>query len=164
MDYIYIGDIVNTHGIKGEVRIMSNFERKNLIFKQNFPIYIGNNKEKQIINTYRVHKNFDMLTFNDICDINDVLLYKGEKVYILRSDLDENFHIKNDLIGFDVICNDNNVGKVAYFFNNNAYDLMVIKNSLKSNIVPYLSQFIDKIDYDKKMIYICNMEGLIDEN
>ena len=84
MNYIYVGEIVNTHGIKGEVRLVSNFERKDLVFKNGFNIYIGNNKEKMIINTYRVHKNFDMLTFIGLNDINDVIIYKGENVYILR--------------------------------------------------------------------------------
>lgn len=34
MEYVYIGKIVNTHGIKGEVRLISNFERKDLVFKK----------------------------------------------------------------------------------------------------------------------------------
>ncbi len=164
MNYIYVGEIVNTHGIKGEVRLISNFERKDLIFKKDFTIYIGDNKEKVRINTYRVHKNFDMLTFNGINDINDVIMYKGEKVYILREEIEENIHLKNDLIGFNVICNEKNIGKISSFFNNNAYDIMIIKGSLKDNFVPYLDKFIENIDYDKKNIYIINMEGLIDEN
>ena len=121
MNYIYVGEIVNTHGIKGEVRLVSNFERKDLVFKNGFNIYIGNNKEKMIINTYRVHKNFDMLTFIGLNDINDVIIYKGEKVYILREDLKEEVHLKNDLIDFNVIYNEKNIGRVTGFFNNSAY-------------------------------------------
>ncbi len=164
MNYIYVGEIVNTHGIKGEVRLVSNFERKDLVFKNGFNIYIGNNKEKMIINTYRVHKNFDMLTFIGLNDINDVIIYKGEKVYILREDLKEEVHLKNDLIDFNVIYNEKNIGRVTGFFNNSAYDIMTIKGSLKDNFVPYLDKFIENIDYDKKNIYIINMEGLIDED
>ena len=41
MDYVYIGKIVNTHGIKGELRIRSNFELKNVIFKPGFTLYVG---------------------------------------------------------------------------------------------------------------------------
>ena len=41
MKYIYIGKIVNTHGLKGEIRILSDFKYKDLIFKDNFKIYIG---------------------------------------------------------------------------------------------------------------------------
>ena len=40
MNYIYIGKIVNTHGIKGERRIISDFYEKELIFKKNFKLYI----------------------------------------------------------------------------------------------------------------------------
>ncbi len=164
MNYIYVGEIVNTHGIKGEVRLISNFERKDLIFKKDFTIYIGDNKEKLIINTYRVHKNYDMLTFDGLNDINDVIMYKGEKVYILREDIDDNVRLKSDLIGYNVIYNDKNIGRVSSFFNNNSYDIMVIKGSSKDNFVPYLDKFIESIDYDKKNIYIINMEGLIDED
>ena len=164
MNYICVGEVVNTHGIKGEVRLISNFERKDLIFKKNFNVYIGSNKEKLTINTYRVHKNFDMLTFEGMLDINDVIIYKGEKVYILRDDIDLSIHLKMDLIAYDVIYNDKNIGKVTSFFNNNAYDIMVIKNSSKDNFVPYLEQFIEKVDYDNKKIYVVNMEGLIDED
>lgn len=48
MEYVYIGKIVNTHGIKGEVRLISNFERKDLVFKKNFKIYIGSLKKKKL--------------------------------------------------------------------------------------------------------------------
>ena len=164
MNYICVGEIVNTHGIKGEVRLVSNFERKDLIFKKNFTIYIGDNKEKMRINTYRVHKNFDMLTFDGINDINDVIMYKGEKAYILREELEEDIHLKDDLIGFNVFYNEKNIGKVFSFFYNNVYDIMVIKGSTKDNFVPYLDKFISKVDYDKKDIYIINMEGLINED
>lgn len=163
MNFICVGKIVNTHGIKGEVRLISNFERKDLVFKKNFEIYIGEFHEKQVINSYRVHKNYDMLTFKNIDDINDVIIYKGELVYILRDDLGSN-HLKSDLIGFNVIYNEKTIGILSGFFNNNAYEIMIIKKDLKENFVPYLEHFIKEINYDEKKIYIVNMEGLIDED
>ena len=47
-EYIYIGKIVNTHGIKGEIRILSDFEKKDSVFVVGMPIYIGRKKEKEI--------------------------------------------------------------------------------------------------------------------
>ena len=87
MKYIYIGDVVNTHGLKGEVRLISNFEYKKRVFKKNFKLYIGRSKEEVKINTYRVHKEYDMLTFDGLTSIDDVIIYKGDKVYINRDDL-----------------------------------------------------------------------------
>ena len=46
MEYIYLGKIVNTHGIKGEIRILSDFRYKEKVFIKYFPIYIGKKHEK----------------------------------------------------------------------------------------------------------------------
>ena len=39
MELVYIGKIVNTHGIKGELRVLSDFELKEKVFKKNHKIY-----------------------------------------------------------------------------------------------------------------------------
>ena len=57
-EYIYIGKIVNTHGIKGEIRILSDFEKKDSVFVVGMPIYIGRKKE-------RVPRNQDANKTND---------------------------------------------------------------------------------------------------
>ena len=61
MDLVYVGKIVNTHGIKGELRIKSDFERKELVFKIGNKIIIEN--VEHIIRTYRFHKIFDIFNF-----------------------------------------------------------------------------------------------------
>ena len=47
MDYIYLGTITSTHGIKGEVKIKSNFDKKDLVFKKDFTLYIGDDLKKK---------------------------------------------------------------------------------------------------------------------
>ena len=86
MKFINIGKIVNTHGIKGELRILSHFKYKNKIFSPGFKLYIGKDKYEEIINSYRVHKQFDMVTFKGYNDINEVLKYKGLYVFINSDD------------------------------------------------------------------------------
>ena len=73
MEFVYVGKIVNTHGIKGEVRIVSDFEKKGLIFNIGSTLYVGKQKEVIEVDSYRKHKNFDMITFNIIYYIT----YKG---------------------------------------------------------------------------------------
>ena len=74
MNLIYIGKLVNTHGIKGEVRIISNFKYKDIIFKKDNIVYI-NNIEYKIL-SYRVHKMYDMLMLENINSIDDALKLK----------------------------------------------------------------------------------------
>ena len=61
-DYVCIGKIVNTHGIKGELRILSDFELKNKVFKKGVNLYVGPEKQEFTITGYRHHKMFDMVT------------------------------------------------------------------------------------------------------
>lgn len=163
MEYIYLGTLVNTHGLKGEVRLLSDFEYKNLVFKPNFKLYIGKNKEEVTINTYRVHKNFDMLTFLNITNINDVLKYKGQYVYAKREDINHDGYFKEDLIGMEVYVSDILVGKVIEIMKSKAHDILVIKGN-KKHMVPFIKEFINNVDTNKKNIIINSIGRLFDEN
>lgn len=149
--YIFIGRIVNTHALKGEVRIISDFEFKDKIFKENTFLYIGENKDKEVIETYRKHKQFDMVKFKGIDNINDVLKYKGSKVYINEEDLklkDDEILI-SELLNMDVYNNDKLVGKITEYRSDNGNNMLRVNDKL----VPYNKDFITKIDKENKCIY-----------
>ena len=150
-----IGKIVNTHGIKGEVKILSHFST-NDVFNVGNILYVNDIPLK--IRTYRIHKNFHMVTFEGIENINDVLKYKGESVYIDRDSISH--FIIEDLIGYEVYT-DKYVGKVDHLISNIKYPILVLDNN---NMIPYIPNFIDHIDNDIKRIYIKEIEGLINEN
>ena len=164
MKYIYIGKIVNTHGIKGELRILSKFKYKDKVFKKNMKIYIGNNKIEEEINTYRQHKNFDMITLLGYNNINEVLKYKGENVYILESDLNLNDseYLDETLEGFAAIINDKVVGKVVRIERYKVNQIIVVNNGVKDFLIPFVSDIILNVDLKKKQIIIKDIKGLID--
>ena len=154
MDYIYIGKIVSTHGIKGEVKIISDFFEKDKIFKKGFKLYITPLYHEEVINTYRVHKNYDMVTFNGYNDINEILKYIGMGVYIKRSDLalKEDEYLLSDLIGYVVYDNNKLLGKVSGInFNNNV--LLKIDDIF---YIPFIDEFIEKVDVKTKKIMTRN--------
>ena len=105
MEYFYIGKLVNTHALKGEVRILSNFRHKDKVFINGFKLYVGKDKKEYIVESYRKHKNFDMVLFKGYYDINLVEHLKGSLVYINKDDLklDKNTYLAVDLIGYNVI-------------------------------------------------------------
>ncbi len=151
MKYIFIGRIVNTHALKGEVRIVSDFEFKDRIFKENTLLYIGENKDKEIIETYRKHKQFDMVKFKGIDYINDVLKYKGSKVYIDESilNLKDDEILISELINMDVYNDNKYVGKITEYRSDNGNNMLRVNNKL----IPYNKDFITKIDKENKSIY-----------
>ncbi len=160
MNYLCIGKLVNTHGIKGEVRILSKFKRKEFVFKKDFKFYIGRNKNEYIVESYRVHKNFDMVVFKDNYNINLVEFLKGSYVYVNKDDikLNENEFLAIDLIGFSVIIDDKLIGKVIDVIETNANDVLVLDFNI---MIPYVKEFILNINKDDKTILVKNVKGLI---
>ena len=63
MEKVYVGKIVSTHGIKGEIRILNHFNFKDKVFKIGNKLIIDD-KEYEI-KSHRVHKGFDMVTLDD---------------------------------------------------------------------------------------------------
>lgn len=154
MKYIYVGKIVNTHGIKGELRILSDSKYKNEIFKINNYLYIDD-KEYQI-KTYRQHKNYDMVTLDDLDNINKVLHLKNKKVYTLRTYIKE--ILPEDLIGYEIIYEGKKEGKVINITKNKIQDILVTDNKKK---VIFIKEIIKNIDNEKKEITV---GGIFDEN
>lgn len=159
MKYIKVGTIVNTHALKGEVRIISNFEYKDRVFKINNTLYIGMSKSEEVIETYRVHKNFDMVKFKGIDNITDVLKYKGSAVYVNIDDL----KLKNDeilieeLLGMSVIVNDKLLGSITDYIDNNGNKLVVVNNKY----IPYNKDLIEKIDKINRKVYYKNIDYIV---
>lgn len=163
MDFIFVGDIVNTHGLKGEVRLISDFKFKKEAFKDGMSLYIGKDKKREVIKSYRIHKDYDMLSFEGIRHIEDVLIYKGEPAYINRADLVYEGYLNEDLISLDVYCNDKKIGHIDSILKTNAHEILVIKNGSK-HMVPNLDEFIEKVDLNNKKIYIKYIKGLLNED
>lgn len=161
MNLIYIGKLVNTHGIKGEVRIISNFKYKTDVFKKDNIIYINNEEYK--INSYRVHKMFDMITIDGINSIDDALKLKGNNVYINKDSYTFDGYLNEDLIGLNVYDNDTYKGKIVEILEGIKYDLLVI-DGVKRHMVPNIPEFIKNVDLENNKIDINYIKGLDDEN
>ncbi len=153
MSKIVLGKYVNTHGIKGEIRIKSNFKYKDKVFKVGNKIIIDNHE--YIINSHRVHKDYDMVTLNGINDINMIPFNKNIFVYVNREDyLDNSDYLDSDLIGFKVYNSklEKEVLDIVYL-NNNKKLFKVI-----NGYIPF--ELIKSIDFDNKKIKIEEVSGL----
>lgn len=161
MEYLCIGKLVNTHGIKGEVRIISNFRHKNKIFIKGFKFYIGKEKKEYELETYRVHKKFDMVVFKDNYDINLVECLKGSLVYVNKNEIkqDSGEILAINLIGYDLLIEDKSIGIVEDVIDNGATEILVTEDNI---MIPYVESFIKNIDKEKRIIEINNIKGLID--
>lgn len=164
MEYVYVGRIITTHGIKGEIKIRSNFKYKDKVFVIGNTLYIGKNYEKHEILSYRTHKDYDMVTLSDLDDIDKVIPYKNSLVFISKDQLklSNNQYVNEDFIDVSVYFNNNYVGTVVSVNDmGNGNDVFVIKNNNKTIYIPKNDNFIDLIDLNNNKLVLKNVEGLV---
>ena len=131
---MYVGKFINTHGIRGEIKIQSDLDHKEEIFKKENVLTIDS--RTFVINTYRVHKGYDMVTFKGINNINDIIMYKGKSVFIDRSTLSKSITFLSDLIDAPIYLNNKCIGSV-FDYENGKNPLLIcnINNKNVFNIV-----------------------------
>ena len=164
-EFIYVGKIVNTHGIKGEIRILSDFEYKDKVFVPKMKLYIGRKKEEVVIKTYRHHKNFEMITMEGYTDINQVLRFKGLYVYVKRIDLSlaEDEYLDQDYIGLGVYYNRELQGTIIDIRAGAlGKKLFVVETLTKKVLVPFEKELIKELDWVEKTLEFIPVVGLFE--
>ena len=162
MKYLEVGKIVTTHGIRGEVKIkvitdnLSRFEKGSIL-------YIGEAKEQIIVDNYRVQKNMVLLSFNGITNINDVLKYVNQMLYVDIDEVrDEDEIYYDDLIDCIVLVDEQVIGVVTDVIEVPQGEILQIKKQNGKNVlVPFVDEFIVSVDIENKKIVIDPIEGLI---
>lgn len=165
-----VGKIINTHGIRGEVKVLriSDFEDR---FTVGNTLYIEKEQGMQvipiIIDGHRTHKNFDLLHFKDFHTINDVEPLKGTYLKISEqqlTDLPENEYYYYEIIDCTVYTtNGEHLGTIKEILSPGANDVWVVKSKQgKDILIPYIKDIVIQIDVPTKKVVIEPMEGLLD--
>ena len=163
MDYLNVGQILNTHGLKGELKIrnISDFDR----FLPGNTLYIlHDNKYVMVkVKTARCHQNLYLVSFEGLLDINLVEKYKGDKILISKDDitpLEDGKYYYFELIDKDVYNQDGiKRGVSTSVIEYPKYDMLEVLVDGKTKLIPFIPEFIISVSEDK--IVIKEIEGLL---
>lgn len=163
MDYVEVGKILNTHGLKGEVKISSHSDFNRFEVGKELYIKINDELIKVTVKSHRFFKDLDLVVFKDYEDINLIEKYKGCKLVIpkdLLEDLDDDEYYYCDLIGLECYTKDEKyIGKCVSIREVPQGEILEIeKENGKISLVPFVDEFIVSVD-DK--IVIKEIEGLL---
>ena len=167
MEYIEIGQIVNTNGLKGVVKVnpftddISKFEDLKYVY-----IQLKNELKKVKIEQVRYNKNQVLLKLEGIDSIEEAEKYrnfylKTEKES--QEDLGEDTYYIVDLIGLDVYWDKNEyLGKIEDVFPTGSNDVYVVKDNLgKQILIPAIADVVKEVDLKNKKMTINLIPGLI---
>lgn len=165
-----VGKIVNTQGIKGEVRVISKTDFPEKRYKKGSKLLLdqaGNKMIELTVASHRKHKTFDIVSFENHPNINDVEKYRDGILKVTAEqlgELPENEFYLHQIIDISVQDEEGNkLGKVTEVLSPGANDVWVIKQpNGKDLLIPYIEDIVLKVDLENKLVTIHVMEGLID--
>lgn len=166
-EYLEVGQIVNTFGVKGMVKVMpftddvTRFERLKTIY-----VCKKDKMEEIEIEEVKYQKNLVLLKLKGIDDMNEAELRKGSYLKIHRKDaikLPKDTYFIADIIGLDVYTDEGILlGKVDDIYNTGSNDIYVVKNDLgKQILLPSIKEVLKEINLEEGKVIVHLIKGLI---
>jgi 16S rRNA processing protein RimM len=154
---IEVGLIVNTQGLRGEMRVRSESDFKADRFRHGATVYIDD--VAYTVESFRSASGFDVLKLQSIDHIDQALLFKGK---VLMAPIDEaslsegEYHVTT-LLGCDVYEADAYLGKVTDVRSMPAQSLLVVDQRIQ---IPFVAAFIQEVDLTTRRIMVTLIEGM----
>lgn len=170
MNWYNVGKIVNTHGILGEVRVISStdFPEERYAIGSELGLFMpGSDKPINLtVASHRKHKSFDLLTFENHPYVQDVEVYRDGVLKVSEDKLEkleEGVFYYHEITGCLVVTLDGTeIGTVTEILETGANDVWTVKPEKgKLQYIPYIDDVVKEIDVDNKKIVIDPIEGLL---
>ena len=165
--FLHVGVISSTHGIKGEVKVFPTTDEKER-FQELKEVILDTGKEQMPleIQNVRFFKQMVILKFKGIDNINDIERYKGRPLLVAREHavpLDEDEYYIADLIGMDVVTEDGTCfGRLSDVMETGANDVYIIQTEKYGEVlIPAIRECILGVDPENRQMTIHLMKGLI---
>lgn len=167
-DLLKVGIISSTHGIRGEVKVFPTTDDPQR-FKKLKNILLDSGKEKRNlkIQSVKFFKQFVILKFEEIDDINDIEKYKGSGLYVTRDQavkLQKDEYFIADLIGLTVTAQEEKLeGTLKDVMETGANDVYVIElTDGRELLLPAIKECVLSVDIEKGEMKIRLLDGLLD--
>ena len=167
-DLLQVGAITSTHGIRGEVKVFPTTDDVNR-FKKLKEVVLDTGKEQLIlqIEGVKFFKQFVILKFKGIDNINDIEKYKGKSLFVTRENavkLKKDEYFIADMIGSTVEDEEGKVlGTLTDVMQTGAIDVYIVEDENgKELLFPAIKQCVLKVDVEEKKILVHVMPGLLD--
>ena len=164
-DYIKVGKIVNTHGVKGYIKcipLTDDLER----FEELEYVYTEKDNIKRTIDDVWYQKGLVCLKLKDIDDMDKAESFKDTYISIVEDQLrvlPENSYYLFDLEGMDVYSNNGDyIGKISEIYQTGANDVYEVKNNKNSYLIPAIKDVVKSVNVQDKKMIINVIEGLLE--
>jgi len=161
LQYIEAGEIVNTHGVRGEVKVLCWLDDPEMLCEFDRCRIDG---KEFVMEQVRVQKTCNLVKLQGVDTMEAAQLMRGKTIELYREDIDDEVIFAAELIGVDVYCDGENIGKIKEVLDYPGNSVYVIKGQYEY-MIPAVNQFILSTDMEANRMEVKLIEGMrSDEN
>ncbi len=165
MDLIEIGEIVNTHGVRGELKLnpwtdsLEDITAIKTFYYKKGQEFLELHAEK-----VRIHKKCAIIKARGIDDMETAERFRGQVLFVEKEELPEGIYYIADLIGLKVLTENGKLGKVTDVFSTGSNDVYEVKGQSQQPVyLPAISEVVLEINVPEGYMKVKVPEGLLDE-
>ena len=156
LQFVEAGEIVNTHGIRGEMKVLSWMDSPEILCEFDRCRISG---KEYTIETCRVQKTCNLLKLQGIDTVEAAQAMRGKTVELYREDIDDEVIFAAELIGVEVFTEEGAIGKITEVLDYPGNSVYVVKGE-KSYMIPAVKAFILNTDIDGNRMDVKLLEGM----
>ena len=161
LEFIEAGEIVTTHGVKGEVKVLPWVDSPEILCEFD-RCRIGG--VEYMMDSCRVQKSCNLVKLRGIDTMEAAQAMRGKTVELYREDIDDEVIFAAELIGMEVFCDEENIGKITDVLDYPGNSVYVVKGRYEY-MIPAVKQFILETDMEANRMQVKLIEGMrTDEN
>ncbi len=165
MDYTIVGQIINTHGIKGTVKVFPLTSYVNR-FKNLKRVYLGERKTELTVSSVSIKGKVVLVTFQEYDNINEVSGFVKDYLYVSDEDritLPEDHYFIHELIGCSVADENGMIlGEITDVLQGFSNDVYVVQRENHTFMIPSVKEFIRAVNIPDRKVTVHLIEGMIE--
>ena len=156
LQFIEAGEIVTTHGVRGEVKVLTWLDSPELLCEFDRCQIDG---REYALESVRVQKTCNLVKIHGIDTMEDAQAMRGKVMHLYREDIDDEVIFAAELIGVEVYCNGEQIGKIREVLDYPGNSVYVVKGE-HEYMIPAVKQFILSTDLEKNEMQVSLIKGM----
>ena len=156
LQFVEAGEIVTTHGVRGEVKVLPWLDDPEMLCEFDRCRIDG---KEYTIELCRVQKTCNLVKLTGIDTMEAAQAMRGKTIELYREDIDDEVIFAAELIGVEVFCDGEKIGKVTDVLTYPGNSVYVVKGKYEY-MIPAVSAFVLSTDMEKNEMQVRIIEGM----
>lgn len=156
LSYIEAGEIVTTHGIRGEVKVLSWLDSPEMLCEYTRCRIAG---REYALDSVRVQKTCNLVKLRGVDTMEDAQKLRGKTMELYREDISDALIFAAELVGVEVFAGDTSIGKITEVLDYPGNSVYVVQGE-NEYLIPAVKEFILSTDLEKNEMRIKLIEGM----